>query len=415
MEKRITGDINKMRILIVDDVQDKIKRIMHTILEVEGIEENDIEYAVETSVAKEMLLEKEYDVMILDLFMPEKIIDDSTENAGADFVDEILGIDFIKKPTEIVILSAYEEYETEFVKANNRQAFQMLKYDESSIVWQNKLKDIIKYRLLYSLQKQKEYIEYAIITTVPVETEAVKALATKWRKIEFENDPNSYFVAEFEENGLKKKVVNVQSSDMGMVAASVTTVNLNYHFKPRYIFITGIAAGIGKHNFGDIIIPTEVWNYSSGKYVDREGALSFLPEPKVIPLDVRIAELVRQDYSTILKEIHTNWPIKNETDLKISKSDINLFSSPLACGAAVVANVDLVNDMIIKHSRKTEGIDMESYGVFWAARTLCDDNPIPICIKSISDFADREKSDDYQPYASYTSARFAKFLILNVL
>lgn len=404
-----------MRILIVDDVQEKIKKIMHTVLEVEGIMQNEIEYAVETSLAKEMLLENEFDVMILDLFMSEKIIDDLTENAGAEFIDEILGIDSIKKPIEIIILSAYDDCEVEFVKSNNRNAFHMLKYDESSLVWQEKLKAIIKYRLIYSLQKKEEQIDYAIITTVPVETEAVRALAKDWRKIGFDNDPNTYYIAEFEQDGLKKKVVNVQSFDMGMVAASISTMNLNLHFKPKYFFITGIAAGIGNHNFGDIIIPSEVWNYSSGKYVDKEGNLSFLPEPKVIPLDIRVAELVRQDYSVVLKEIHKSWPIKNEIDLKISKTDLSMYSSPLACGAAVVANYDLVKDMILSHSRKTEGIDMEAYGVFAAVRSLCDNKPICICIKSISDFADKAKCDGYQPYASYTSACFTKFLILNVL
>lgn len=404
-----------MKILIVDDVQEKIRKIMQTALEVEGVIRDDISYAIETNSAKEMLFETEYDLLILDLFMPEEIIDESMENAGADFIDEILGIDSLKKPVEIVVLSAYDDCEAEFVKSNSRNAFHMLKYDESSTAWQNKLKDIIKYRLLYSLQKKCEQIDYAIITTVPVETDAVRALANEWRKIKFENDPHSYYVTEFEKNGLRKKVVSVQSSDMGMVAASIATMNLNYHFKPKYIFITGIAAGIGEHNFGDIIVPSEVWNYSSGKYIDNEGELSFLPEPKVIPLDVKIADVVRQDYTEVLKEIHQAWPIKNEIDLLIAKTKLGMYSSPLASGTAVVANFQVVKDMIISHSRKTEGIDMEAYGVFAAARSLCDNKPISICVKSISDFADKAKGDGYQPYASYTSANFTKFLIMDLL
>ena len=404
-----------MRILIVDDVQEKIRKIMQTVLEVEGIVRDDIDYAVETTTAREMLLDNEYDLMILDLFMPEEIIDESIENAGAEFIDEVLGIDSIKKPIEIIILSAYEDCEAEFVKSNSRNAFHMLKYDISSVAWQDKLKDIIKYRLLYSLQKKSEQVDYAIITTVPVETDAVRALAKEWRRIVFENDPNSYYVTEFEKDGMKKKVVNVQSSDMGMVAASISTMNLNYHFKPKYIFITGIAAGIGDHCYGDIIVPSEVWNYSSGKYVDKEGELSFLPEPKVIPLDVKIADLVRQDYVKVLKEIHEAWPINNEVDLLINKTELSIYSSPLASGTAVVANFQLVKDMILCHSRKTEGIDMEAYGVFAAARSLCDNKPIAICVKSISDFADKEKGDGYQPYASYTSACFAKYMIMDLL
>ena len=71
-----------MRILIVDDVQEKIRKIMQTVLEVEGIVRNDIDSAVETTMAKEMLLENEYDLMILDLLMPIEIIDSSIISIG---------------------------------------------------------------------------------------------------------------------------------------------------------------------------------------------------------------------------------------------------------------------------------------------------------------------------------------------
>ena len=102
------------------------------------------------------------------------------------------------------------------------------------------------------------------------------------------------------------------------------------------------------------------------------------------------------------------WPIK-------MGSEISICDSPMACGTAVVANKKLVEDHIIAHFRKSGGLDMEAYGVFFAARSMCDSQPTAICIKSVSDFADNDKGDGYQPFAAYTSANFAKHLILNVL
>ena len=58
---------------------------------------------------------------------------------------------------------------------------------------------------------------------------------------------------------------------------------------------------------------------------------------------------------------------------------------------------------------------MESYGVFYAAINSYISRSIPICIKSISDFADQKKGDDYQQYSAYTSAAFSKELIENRL
>ena len=53
--------------------------------------------------------------------------------------------------------------------------------------------------------------------------------------------------------------------------------------------------------------------------------------------------------------------------------------------------------------------------MFFAANYGVDNSTIPICLKSISDFADEKKGDGFQKYASYTSSEFAKFLIENIL
>ena len=398
-----------MKILLVDDNLAKIREIMKIIMEVDGINQDMIEYSVETNDAREKLQKEEYDLLVLDLNMPEHIVEGMDENAGAELVDELIEVISYKKPVEIVVLSAYDECENTFVKESYRNAFTMLHYDESSAVWSTKLKAIVEYRLLYSLQKQKqEVIDFAIISTVSVETEAVKKMCTSWKKESFEDDVNTYYVGTLIDGDKTQKVVTVQSSDMGMVSAALSTMNLSKHYRPRYIIIVGIAAGIGEHNFGDILIPREVWNYASGKYCGKGDDLGFKPDPKVIQLDAKTLELVRQDYSEVLLKIRKAWPEK-------MPNEIDICDSPMACGTAVVANKKLVEDQIIAHFRKSGGLDMETYGVFFAARSLCNLQPIPICIKSVSDFADDDKGDGYQPYAAYTSANFAKHLILNVL
>ena len=193
-----------------------------------------------------------------------------------------------------------------------------------------------------------------------------------------------------------------------IASAAITTMNLAKHYNPKYVIIVGIAAGIGEHNYGDILIPKEVWNYSSGKICEKEKKFLFKPDPQVIQLDARILELVRKDYSQVLLKIKKAWPCRID-------NYINICDYSMACGTMVVANKKLVEDHITAHFRKSGGLDMESYGVFFAARSLCDSRPIPICIKSVSDFADNDKGDNYQPYASYISANFTKHLILNVL
>ena len=221
---------------------------------------------------------------------------------------------------------------------------------------------------------------------------------------------SDYYYLELDKLDRKIKVLIAQQREMGMAAATNLAQSMIYHFSPTYMIMVGIAAGIGDgKSFGDIIVATEVWNYSSGKYTtDVQGKLVFSPDPKHIILQPNIESVLKRDYSQELYNIRKNWDEDVSTDLK-------LVLGPLACGAAVVGNSEIVNDMIKQHSRKTVGLDMESYGIFYAANYGLDNSTIPICLKSISDFADEEKGDGYQRYAAYTSVQFAKYLIETVL
>lgn len=87
----------------------------------------------------------------------------------------------------------------------------------------------------------------------------------------------------------------------------------------------------------------------------------------------------------------------------------------MASVPAVIAEAEKL-DEIKDHARKLMGIEMETYGVYYAAENSVDPRPLGFAsLKSISDFADSQKDDDYQEYASYTSAAFLKYVIENEL
>lgn len=76
----------------------------------------------------------------------------------------------------------------------------------------------------------------------------------------------------------------------------------------------------------------------------------------------------------------------------------------------MVANREVVDQQVRSQLPTTAGLDMESYGVFYAARKAWNSKTEPIVIKSICDYADEEKCDLYQKFAAFTSSEFAKLL-----
>lgn len=408
-----------MKILFVDDESRKLKRLHSIINGIDGICSEDLESVLDLKSAKEKLISTFYDLVIMDLKISEYIgayKEEESEISGLNFIDEILEIDGIKTPQEIIILTEFDELQKKCIELGKNLEFQILKYDEQSVEWENIIKSKVKYHLNYenSLKhfSDQRGCDTALICAVDVEMNALKRAFKEdnLKLINFTNDTNDYYYVELYNKDKTLKIVIAQQSEMGMTAATNLSQNIIYHFRPSYIIMVGIAAGIGDDkNFGDIIAATEVWNYSSGKYItDKKGKLSFSPDPKHIRLQANMESILRRDYSNILHNICKEWNDDTLTNLQI-------VLGPLACGAAVVGNSEIVNDMIKQHSRKTVGLDMESYGVFFATNYGLNNKTIPICLKSISDFADKNKENKYQKYAAYTSTMFAKYLIENIL
>ena len=56
------------------------------------------------------------------------------------------------------------------------------------------------------------------------------------------------------------------------------------------------------------------------------------------------------------------------------------------------------------------GIEMEIYGMYYAANWAMNPKPKYIAMKAVSDFADSDKGDEFHNYASYTSAKVFEVL-----
>ena len=166
--------------------------------------------------------------------------------------------------------------------------------------------------------------------------------------------------------------------------------------------MTGIAGGLkADTNFGDIVVADVVWDYTSGKFLEGEGADAFHAEPRIIDLDALAkSQLVRtSNVPGLVAKIAESWRgPKPDAPLKVA-------FGPMFCGSAVIASERYIS-LLRSMNRKIRAIDMESYGVSCAAKYSARPEPIALIVKSISDHADAAKNDDWHGYAAYTSAQF---------
>ncbi len=412
-----------MKVLILDDENLKATKVKAVLVEKCGLDIECIDIVPSISDAVGKMVSHIYDLLISDMRVPDYYGSQAIEDGGLKILQVIHNDNRILAPKNIVVLTAHKELKEKYIAEVEKESFDIVVYDDSSEEWKKKIVDKITYlqRVEISPKQKRSYVyDVAILTAVSREQQAVEKLGT-WMKVNVEGDSTIYYKSEWKSPNKKVSVITTKLPQMGMVAATALSMKLIDNFAPKYIIMPGIAGGVNsEYEFGDIIIPREVKDYCSGKYTTpknqeekdeaRKNPLKFFtPTSSSIITNQDIFNLAQDNYEAELERIHKSWP--GHEKYKIP----NIRYGYMASGDSVVQNDEIVKMMITNHLRQADGLDMEAYGMYYAAGQALIPKPIPICMKAISDFADKDKSDEHQDYAAYVSANFMKYFVLNVL
>jgi nucleoside phosphorylase len=315
-------------------------------------------------------------------------------------------------PTHVLGVTAFSEVMDKHAAMFADFTWALVLYEPANDEWSQRLARKCEYiagskRIAGS--GQYDY-DIAIVTALHgPELEEVRALKAGWDRHSVECDDTLYYRGVFADESKKLRVVAACAIQMGMPAATGLAMKMCFHFRPRYLLMTGIAAGVDG-NVGDILIADRAWDYGSGKSKATGagdgtafGGATFEPAPTAIPLDAGVLEKVKpfSKNKDVLKKIEFGW----SGDPRPPKA-LGAHVGPIASGAAVLENRPLI-DAIMSHDRKLIGVEMEAYGIFLAARIGPAPRPKAIVIKSICDCGAVGKKDKWQQYAAYTSTQFA--------
>lgn len=399
-----------INILIVDDSVEKVRNIKNALDEViDNTEDVNIEVTMEISATKRIMSRKNIDIMILDIQLPQRITDNAEKEGGIRLLKELKESRRYKYPNYVISLSRYEE-SIDVFKNSEGNIHTSIIYDDKN-EWKTQLQDRIKVFLAIVnnnvVHRNYEY-DIAVICALPEEIDEIERSLSCVEKININEDDEIYHKGYYELPDRKVKVIFASANQMGMVAATSLATKMIYNFTPRYLVMTGIAAGTDrkKMNYGDVIVATTAWDYGAGKDVREDEKPEHINTIKPYTIDTDFVnwsrELAKDDVTlqNIWKDFRGNKP---ETKLKV------LFGSVVS-GAAVVTDSEIVKDILKEQSRDILAVEMEIYGMYYAANWAIKPRPRYLALKSISDFADEKKSDDYHQYASYTSAKIFEIL-----
>lgn len=396
-----------IRILIIEDNIDKLRKVHGFLNETCNIHDDDIDYSDNIKSGRDLLIKNQYDLLILDLVLPLNEGGDPSPESGSKFLDEIHYNPNINIPIHIIGLTEFDDIFVKYHEQFEDKLWGLINFRLQNNDWEEKLKSKVFYLQNFKMKyaesiRDKNKFDIAIITALNTEFEQL-IRTSKGTKYNVEDDPLVYYSTLLNTKSNNNiKLITCCFNQMGMQASSAISSKIISKFSPNKIFITGICAGIKKEgiNIGDIIVANQCWDYESGKITDdSKGNLLFNPDMHCIPTDQGIISSLT-DFSNNRNYLSS---IYNEFDGTKPDTTLKVHFGSVGSGPYVLSSKQYLTQLI-SNDRKLLGLDMEGYGIYKAAQFHI--GTVPIFIKAISDFADGNKTDDFHKYASYVSAKF---------
>lgn len=408
-----------INILIIEDEQEKKRMLAETILSVTGVTHDQIHYASDVRTAKKAIKETRFELVILDINIPATADVVATTGAGLAVLSFIRNNLAAKKPGFVVGMSAYEEGMAAAADAFSSPLWKLVRFSYSDLSWQGPLREAVNYLIEkdappYISDGHTFHTDLAIFVALEdEELNSIRQLNGNWRERRIPHDNSRYFEGRFKGEDGELSVVAVAAPKMGMPSAAAIATKLIAAYRPRYIAITGICAGVrGKVELGDILIADPCFDWGSGKWIrDESNELRFRPAPYPWRLNGNIRTAIKTlgESTEVLKKMYADYADWRPSKLPEVKIEA------MASGGSVLQVGKLMDDVREQH-KNLIGVEMESYAVFTAAEYASEPRPICFSIKAVCDFGDEDKNDNAHNYAAYISAEFLyQFAIRNLI
>ncbi|PTR17050.1 nucleoside phosphorylase [Nitrosospira sp. Nsp2] len=384
------------KILLVDDDAAKVSAIVNYLGTLE-IPHTSITIASNAVQAREAL-KGQFELMLLDLVLPLRTNAMAKAETGLELLRTIVEDGQIFPPRTIIGITADQSALADSEEEFRRLTFQILFVDLAKTAWKESLQYAVSF-IKNALARAKHYdIDVCFLVALrQPELGAIVDLPCEWESERpCYGGPlirrGSYLLG-----GKRRNFVAAHAPQMGSVSSALATSALIAEYRPRVILMTGICGGI-EHglNLGDLVIAEKSWDWQSGKW-NENGEFEQAPDQITATRSLVDAAL---SVESELRPIHLNYEAHRPP------KEPKLHCGPMVSGSAVVAE-KAKHALFKKQHRKALAVDMECYGMYSAAFVSGEPKPDFICVKSVSDLANRDKSDDLQKYCSYITARFA--------
>jgi len=282
--------------------------------------------------------------------------------------------------------------------------------------------------------------DFGIITALPLEFEAMRAMLDDDDPIEAHEDSNHYEAGFIQGVHRRQHVILTMTPKMGTSSAAATASTLLASFRPTYLLMVGIAGGIPNPNnpedhvrLGDVVISGES-GLIQHDHVKREDGVEHLRDNSARPSATLVQKarvLLAKAYSRVrpwdnhvqratraidrcarpaaetdVLHSETGAPLQHPADPDGVQGASKIYIGRIASGNTLLRDGAYRDEL--RDSLGVLAIEMEGSGIGDAAWQA---NGRFLIIRGICDYSDRHKNNVWQGYAAAAAAAVARSLI----
>lgn len=410
-----------MDVIIIHDRESVASEIARIVSSVDPLAKIDL--AFDARSARRLLLARTYDLMVLDLTIPQSLGKDQPSFSNTEaLLNEIYVFGDLLAPADLIGISRETEA-LDLMRSGLGSHFMVSLSEKDDGLWMDQLADRVSYAFRSLESKQTSLsrhfgVDALIVTAMDEEFAPYQSLYDLKKDDVFSEVFRFTFS---DKNGAARVGVAFPIGVSGQASAASRTQSLISWFRPRVAVMSGYCGGVkGKVHLGDMCFfdSSAPWDYGKWDETrDPEGALiseEFKSRPNA--LSIREDDIRRAARDMCMSEggltAQERIALKPLLPKNVDRSP-EFFLTHAASGSAVVAN-DRIIAQIRGLNDAIKAVDMESYGFYDACLKTFVAKPKFICMKAVSDFCNGEKGDDYHRYCSLLSA-FATRRLLSEL
>jgi nucleoside phosphorylase/CheY-like chemotaxis protein len=394
------------KVLIVDDHPGRY-RLLTDRLTACGLGRDDIKFLSSTNEAHEELSKRQYDLLVLDILIPAWPDLDPDRVNSADLLFSIQSDGGILKPRYVVGITADLNGSDAVLDEFKKNTWTVIEYSHVDDSWVEQIVNCVSYlKGSGNERRQVGYVfDLAVICALKEpELEQVIRLPWNWEASKPLDDVTFFREGVLNVGSRKYRVAAVHAPRMGMVSAAVLASKVIESLRPRVLAMTGIcAAHKSKAQIGDVIVADPAWDFQSGKLkiADTRTVMEFSPH------QIPMSAYLRGRFEDLASDPQLSIDIGSEFGSDAPRG-FKLRIGPVASGAAVLADGQVIEQIRQFQNRDLLGLEMEIYGLYAAAEQASSPQPRCLALKGVCDFANSDKHDGAQKFAAFASAQVLK-------